>query len=82
MKNNKILWILILIIGLLPFLFVFGIGIHAAINGMTCLDDCVRIIGFKAFIGMSALYSLVFWPTYIVGLVLIIISIIQIRKNG
>lgn len=80
MKKNKILWIIILLIGLIPFIIAFGFGICAAINGMPCIDDCIRVVGINAFVSMIVLYSLVFWPTYIVGLILIILSIFKIKK--
>ena len=43
--------------------------------------NCTKYYGFSAFIDTIIWISYVFWPFYIVGLVLIIISIFKLLKN-
>lgn len=84
MKKKKVLWIILLIIGLLPFIGVLIISTHAAIFGFSglCLLECSYYYGFEAFRDSIILYSFVFWPTYIIGLILIIISIIFLKRGA
>lgn len=83
MKKKKVLWIILLIIGLLPFIAVLTISILASIFGFSglCLLECSYYYGFEAFRDSIILFSFVFWPAYIVGLILIIISIIFLKRG-
>ena len=65
---NKKLWRTLLVLGIVPVLIpVFGFG-YEMLNGSgwTLLDYLV-------------LYSFLNWPTYLVGLVLIVISVFKLR---
>ena len=65
---NKKIWRTLLVLGIVPFLipfFGFGYEMLNASN-WTLLDYLV-------------LYSFLYWPTYLVGLVLIVLSVWKLR---
>jgi len=83
--KNKTIWIILLIVGIIPFIIPLIAGIYDSVNGipsgLLCFSDCEYNYGFQAFIDSIYLYSFVFWPTYIVGVILIVISIIKLRNK-
>lgn len=80
--KKKILWKSLLIIGIIPFIVVLFCGIYYSLVGFSgiCIVSCNKYYGLLAFRDSVILYSFVFWPSYIVGLVLIIISILKLKK--
>ena len=73
-KNRKVFWKVLLVIGILPFAIpllisfisaIFGLGLFYA-EGLSGVDFLV-------------LWSFIFWPTYVIGVFAIIISIIKIN---
>ena len=65
--NKKIWWIL-LVLGIVPFLIpFFGFG-YEMLNG-----------SHWSLFDYLVLYSFLYWPTYLVGLVLIVISVWKLR---
>lgn len=65
---NKKIWRTLLVLGIVPFLIpFFGFG-YEMLNGSdwTLLDYLV-------------LYSFLYWPTYVVGLVLIVLAVWKLR---
>lgn len=83
MKNKKIIWIVLLILGILSFAVPLGMGIFDSINGFAglCFASCTKYYGFVAFRDSIILYSYLMWPTYIIGLILIVLSIIKLKKK-
>lgn len=83
MKKKKIVWIILLIAGIIPFAIPVITGIYDAINGFSglCFVGCDNYYGFQAFIDSVYLYSFIFWPTYIIGVILIILSIIKLKNK-
>lgn len=83
MKKKKKLWILLLIVGLIPLLIPLIAGIVDSINGFAglCFIACEKYYGFSAFRDSIILYSYICWPTYIIGLALIVLSVIKLRKK-
>ena len=84
MKSKKI-WKILLFLGIIPIAIPLVDGIYSSITGFSGLcfgSGCISKYGFKAFIDSIFLYSFIFWPTYIIGLILIIISMIKIKKNN
>ncbi|MBE6156029.1 MAG: hypothetical protein E7164_04675 [Firmicutes bacterium] len=81
--KKKIIWIILLIGGMVPFTIPLVAGIYDSINGFggLCFAACEKSYGLCAFIDSIYLYSFIFWPSYLVGLVLIIISVIKLRKK-
>ena len=81
--KKKILWIILLILGIIPFIMPLISGIYDAIYGYTELlcFDCTKEYGIKAFINSIYLYSAFFYPTYIIGFILMFISIIKLKKK-
>ena len=82
MKKKKIVWISLLIVGIISFVIPLIAGLYDSINGFSglCFVGCDNYYGFQAFIDSIYLYSYIFWPTYIIGIILITISIIKLKK--
>lgn len=80
-KKKKI-WIGLLIVGIVSFVITLIAGIYDSIAGFSglCFVGCDNYYGYQAFIDSIYLYSYIFWPTYIIGASLIIVSIIKLKK--
>ena len=66
--SKKIIWKLLLVIGIIPFIVPFVLGLYRmSIESWNYGDWLI-------------LYSFVYWPTYLIGLVLIAISIFKLIK--
>ena len=66
--KNKLIWKILLIIGIIPFVIPFVLGFYRmSIESWTLPDWLI-------------MYSFVYWPTYLIGLVLIVISLYKIIK--
>lgn len=83
MKNKKLIWKILLVVGIIPFVVALGAGIYHSITGFSgiCILDCKYYYGFQAFKDSIVLYSFIFWPTYIIGAILIILSMFKLRKK-
>lgn len=83
MKRKKIIYIILLIIGIIPFAIPLIGGLYDSINGFggLCFFHCEKDYGFKAFIGSIYLYSYICWPTYIIGIILIFLSTIKLKSK-
>lgn len=66
--RKKAIWKLLLIVGVIPFVIPFVLGIYRMSIESWKLSDWL------------VLYSFVYWPTYLVGLVLIVVSIFKLIK--
>lgn len=62
--KNGLIWKILLVIGLCPFVFPL---IIAFTSDWTVLETLLA-------------YSIIFFPTYIIGFILLIVSICKIRK--
>ena len=71
MKNKNIIWVILLIIGLIPF--IIGLG-FSFINSF--------ILKTLSFWENLIFYSFLFWPTYVIGVVLILLAIFKIRRKN
>lgn len=80
MKNKRI-WIVLLILGIVPFIFCLFYGIYNSIVGFSGLSFYNRYYGTKAFFDSIILLSYLIFPFYIIGLLLIILSIIKLRRK-
>jgi magnesium-transporting ATPase (P-type) len=67
MKNKKLWWVL-LVLGIIPFAVPFMGFAYEMINSSSW-----------TLVDWLVLYSFVYWPTYVVGLILIIISVCKLR---
>lgn len=77
---KKRIWKVLLILGFIPFIIALILGIFVAVNGFGGLNFCCKYYGFQAFFDYVLLFSFIYYPTYIVGILLIILSIIKLRK--
>lgn len=78
MKSGKKKWIFLLIMGISPFLIAVICCLVTASLHYAYLD-LSRI--FDDFFGYLVFYSFLYWPTYLIGMVLILLSIIMIRRK-
>ena len=67
--KNKRLWWLLLVVGIIPFAAPLIAFMYEMINSSSW-----------TLVDWLVLYSFVFWPTYVVGLILTIISVYKLRK--
>lgn len=83
MKNKKLIWKILLVVGIIPFVVALYAGIYHSITGFSgiCILDCKKYYGFEAFKYYIILYSFIFWPRYIIGAILIILSMFKLRKK-
>lgn len=81
-SNKKIVWIILLIFGLIPFILLIVGGFNAAFNGFSglCFFSCENYYGMAALIDYVLLFSFIYWPAYVVGLLFIVLSIIRLKK--
>lgn len=68
---------IIRILGFLPFVCLLCYSIYCFIFGFTFFETWY---GFKGFYQALFWFSVLFWPLYIVGIILIVISFIKLRK--
>ena len=66
---KKLLWKLLFLAGLVPFILPIFIGLYTMTIESWELFDWI------------VLYSFVYWPTYLTGLIVIVISLIGIFKK-
>jgi hypothetical protein len=82
MKNKRLLWLIPLFIGLIPFIWALIGGCWAAIDGFSGLSFLgPRYYGFTAFADWIILFSYVAWPIYLVGLALILPSVVMLLRK-
>ena len=79
--NDKKMWLILLIVAILPFLTALVLGIYFAITGFSGLCLCGNFYGFKAFYESILLYLYNYYPNCIIGLILIVLAIIKIKKT-
>jgi len=73
------IWIFMLILGIIPFIIPLIYGIYSFIFGVTFFFDTTS--GFEGLFNSILMWSFVYWPTYIIGAILIIISAIKIKRS-
>ena len=68
--KKEVLWKILLIAGILPFVIPVVLGLYRMrIESWTMVDWLV-------------LYSFVYWPTYIIGLVLMAATVYKLTKSS
>ena len=67
--KNKLIWRIMLTVGIVPFVFPFLNFVYE-----------MMISSSWTFAEWMILYSFVYWPTYIVGAIIIGISIYKLKK--
>lgn len=81
MNKKKVLSILLIGIGSLPFLYILYRCIDAAIYGFSFGIWAPAEYGAQAFLSILVLGSYLIWPAYLVGMILIIIGIHLLIKS-
>lgn len=82
-RSKKTIWKILLFCGFIPFIIPIFLGIGSTIFGHAglCFFGCEKVYGIKAFLESIYLYSYLLWPSYIIGLLLIVFSTIKLKKN-
>ena len=66
---KKYLWKILIGIGILPLVLPFALGVyHTMIESWTVLEWVI-------------LYSYLYWPTYVLGILLIVVGIVMKKKK-
>lgn len=74
--------IILIIIGLLPILYTLISGLFYAIFGWNGLCFmCSKEYGVKVFFDYVLLFSIVYWPILLSGLIMIIIGYLLVKKK-
>lgn len=83
MKKKNILWKLLLFLGIVPFLIAIIFSAYKGITGFSffCIPGCKPKTGFATFFDVMLLYSSLFWPTYIIGIAAMAVSIVELKKG-
>lgn len=66
---KNMIWKLMLVIGIIPFITPIVVGIYKI------------MMESWSFLDWIILYSYVYWPTYLFGLLLLIVSVYKLRKK-
>lgn len=76
MKNKKRVWKILLFLGTAPFLFALGYCFASSL-----LDSGGSLFGKLSFWDYLIFYSFLYWYTYVIGIILIVLSVIKMKKN-
>lgn len=81
MKKN--IWKVLMILGIIPFIVEICYGVYSSLFGFSglCILNCGKMNRFEVFVDSIILYSYIFWPTYLIGGILIILSIMKLINN-
>ena len=66
--KNKTGWKILLLLGIFPFVVPFITGIYMSVTESWDITDWL------------VMYSFIYWPTYILGLILIVLSVYKLVK--
>ena len=82
LKNvgQKKMWKIFIVISCIPFVITLLYALNSSINGFSGIYLCTNCYGFKAFIDSIIFIASIFFPTYIMGIILIVISIMKLKK--
>ena len=84
LSKKKRIYKVLLRIGMLPFLLLIILGIFSSITGFSMNffgSESTPIYGFRAFYATIVLFGGIEWPILLIGLILIIVSIIKLKKR-
>ena len=83
-SKSKLILKILLFLGILLLLIPIISGIYYSIFGYSglCIVSCKKYYGFEAFIDSIIVYSYILWPSYIIGLILIIVSLVLLKQKN
>lgn len=68
MMKKQMIWLTVLLLGIIPFVSPFVTGLyHIRLGSWTMFDWFV-------------MYSFIYWPTYLIGMIIIPIAIFQLLR--
>lgn len=76
MKCKKWIWKIVLLSGCAPFLFAFGFCFISSL-----LDSGGPLFGKMSFLDYFIMYSFLYWYTYVIGMILIVLSVMKLKKT-
>lgn len=82
-KVKRIIWSILLIIAILPFVITLSVGVYHSIVGAhdgICImcNDRELIYGLEAFKTVITFTVYIVWPVYVIALIVIILAIIRL----
>ena len=81
-KKRRIIWIIMLIVGILPFAITLLTGIISAVTGiydeMCILCNRELVYGIEAFMTVMIFAIYLFWPAYIIAAIIILVAVIRL----
>lgn len=81
-KVKKLIWWVLSIIGILPFVITLSVGVYHSIvgahDGICIMCDRPLVYGFEAFYVVMVFAIWMLWPVYIIALIVIILTIIRL----
>lgn len=75
MKSRKWVWTMLLLLGSIPFLVAFGYCF------VSSLLDRGGPVWKMSFVDYLFGYSFLYWPTYVIGIILIAISVGKLKNK-
>ena len=77
-SSQKVTYKILLGIGILPFVLLFGFGLYSMAFGFSFFSE--TNYGLGAFLESIFFSGLIYWPILLIGLILIIISAYKLKK--
>lgn len=80
---KKAIYAILILLGAIPFGYVLGGGLHAAVEGFGGLSILGPVTyGWEAFFNWVLLAAYLFWPGYLIGIVLIVLGAAGLRRES
>ena len=78
-NRKKILYKALLVLGVVPYFLLISYGVDAYMDGYSFLWGS-KTYGWEGFFLQVRFLFMIFWPIFLIGLILIIVGIINLRK--
>ena len=79
-KIKKVLWVIVLLIGLIPFVFTVYAGIEGAVNGVSgSYIHYPKVFGIEAFCGIMLTAFVLLAPIYAISIAIILLAILKLK---
>lgn len=74
MGRRKWVWRLLLLLGVFPFLFALG---YCVVSSSLSRGGLMHMTFWEYLL----IYSILYWPTYAIGAVLIVVAAVKLKKK-
>ena len=82
MKKKMIIGNILIVLGIIPFIFTLILAIYNSIVGW-CLgffSTCNKMYGFESFIGFITIFGYLFWYIFLIAFILLVIGFYLKKK--